>query len=159
MFNTKPADRDTFERHAGRSLGMLLMSAATKAAGKYTAMVPNVCFVPAPPPVTQVPIPFPSFAEVPGTDGAVDKVMMENKEVVVEGSKVPNTSGDVAGTKGGLISGTYGKEAVPKLASSKVFAKGKKVVFLTATTTHNNSNPNAPGLFAVPSQMKVFVGL
>ena len=135
------------------------MPAASKAGGMYVAF-PNVCFIPVPPPVTQVPVPFPSIAQVASTDGAVDKVLIENKETVVEGSKVPNSSGDEAGTKGGVVSGKNMDQVQPKSFSSKVFAKGKKVVMLTAVAANNGSNANMPaGMMAAPSQVKVFVAM
>jgi hypothetical protein len=97
---------------------------------------------------------------VASTNGAVDKVLVENKETVVEGSKVPNSSGDEAGTNGGVTSGVNMGAVEPKSFSSKVFFKGKKAVTLTATTAHNGSNANMPaGAHIVPSQAKVLVGL
>jgi hypothetical protein len=138
---------------------MLKMPAATKKAGMCQGM-PNVCFVPAPPPVTQVPTPFPSIGLLASTDGAIDKVLVEHKETVAEGSKIPNSKGDEAGTKGGVVSGVNSKEVIPKQFSSKVYFKGKKAYFHTAMATHNGSSPNLPlGVCSVPSQAKVFVGM
>ncbi|MFT3775520.1 MAG: DUF4150 domain-containing protein [Minicystis sp.] len=134
-----------------------IFPAASKAGGQYFAM-PDVCFVPAPPPVVQVPVPFPNMAQVASTDGAVDKVLIENKETVVEGSKVPNSSGDEAGTKGGVVSGKNMDQVQPKAFSTKVFAKGKKVVMLTSMSAHNGSSPNIPaGMMVAPSQAKVII--
>jgi hypothetical protein len=100
------------------------------------------------------------MAQVNGCDGTVDKVLMENKEVVVEDSKVSSSSGDEAGTLGGVMSGLNRGEAHFQLYSSKVYAKGKKIVFHTAITTHNGSNPNMPaGAQLSPSQTKVMVGM
>lgn len=136
-----------------------IFPAASKAGGMYFAF-PDVCFVPVPPPVTQVPVPFPNLAQVASTDGAVDKVLLENKETVTEGSKVPNSSGDEAGTKGGVVSGKNMDQVQPKMFSTKVFAKGKKVVMLTSLSAHNGSSANAPGgMMIAPSQVKVIVGI
>lgn len=132
------------------------MPAATKAGGVYMG-VPDVCLTPAPP-APPVPIPYPNIAQVAATNGAVTTVLVENKETVVEGAKVPNSSGDEAGTNGGVTSGTNMGPVEPKVFSSKVFFAGKKAVFLTATTGHNGSNANLPaGAMIAPSQMKVFV--
>lgn len=134
------------------------LPAATKAGGMYFAM-PDVCLTPAPP-APPVPVPYPNIAQVASTNGAVDKVLVENKETVVEGSKVPNSSGDEAGTNGGVTSGVNMGAVEPKMFSSKVFFKGKKAVTLTATTAHNGSNANMPaGAHIVPSQAKVLVGM
>jgi len=107
-----------------------------------------------------VPVPYPNIAQVAATNGAVDKVLIELKETVVEGSKVPNSSGDEAGTNGGVVSGVNMNQVAPKLFSTKVFAKGKKVVFHGALSGHNGSNANMPaGAQIAPSQVKVLVGL
>ena len=122
--------------------------------------MPNVCFIPVPPPVTQVPVPFPSTGLLATTDGAVDKVLIEHKETCVQGSKIPNSKGDEPGVKKGVISQTQSKEVIFKQFSSKVYFRGKKAYFLTAMSTHNGTSPNLPiGAHVAPSQGKVLVGL
>ena len=89
---------------------------------------------------------------------AIDKVVMENKETIVESSKIPSSSGDEAGTLKGLVSSTNMSVVKFKKYSSKVYAKGKKIVFHTAVTAHNGSNANLPvGSHVSPSQSKVVV--
>jgi len=122
----------------------------------YFAM-PDVCLTPAPP-APPIPVPYPNIAQVAATEGAADKVLIENKETVVEGSKVPNSSGDEAGTNGGVTSGVNMNQAQPKNGSSKVYAQGKKIIALTAMVAHNGSSANMPaGTHVAPSQVKVFV--
>lgn len=122
--------------------------------------MPDVCFVKVPPPVNKVPTPFPNMGDWSGADGVADKVMIENKEVVIQTSKIPSSKGDEAGTDGGVVSGVNMKEVLPKKASSKVLVQGKGVVHLTATTSHNGTNANNPvGIHSVPSQGKVLVGM
>jgi hypothetical protein len=107
-----------------------------------------------------VPIPYPNIVQLNGADGTIKKVLMENKETIVESSKVPRSSGDEAGVAKGLISSTNMDKCTFKKYSSKVFAGGKKIVHHTAITGHNGSNPNMPaGCHAVPSQTKVLVAL
>jgi hypothetical protein len=130
--------------------------AITKADGVAMAM-PNVCLVPGPPPV---PTPFPSIARLTGAEETIDAVLIMNKETVVESSKIPSSMGDEAGSGGGVISGVHGDQVVFRSASSKVKAKGKKVVFVTAPSAHNGANANAPmGLVVSTSQSKVLVAL
>jgi hypothetical protein len=137
---------------------MILMPATTKAGGTCFAM-PDVCLTPAPP-APPIPVPYPNTAQWASADGAVSKVLIELKETVVEGSKIPNSSGDEAGTNGGVTSGVNMKEVQPKQYSSKVIAEGKKVVHLTAMTAHNGTSANAPaGVHVAPSQQKVMIGL
>jgi hypothetical protein len=119
---------------------------------------PDVCLTPSAP--SPIPIPYPNIVQVNGCDGAIDKVLMENKETVVEDSKVSSSSGDEAGTAGGVMSGVNRGECHFSLYSSKVYAGGKKIVFHTAITTHNGSSPNMPvGVQVSPSQILVIVGL
>lgn len=134
------------------------LPASSTAGGIYFAF-PDVCLTPAPP-GPPVPVPYPNTAQVAATTGAVDKVLIELRPTVVEGSKVPNSSGDEAGTNGGVTSGTTMGPVQPKTASSKVFAAGKKVVFVTAVSGHNGTSANAPmGAQIAPSQTKVLVGM
>jgi hypothetical protein len=133
-----------------------MMPASSKKGGTYFAM-PDVCLTPAPP-GSPVPVPYPNVAQVALTNGASTKVLIEHKETVVEGSKVPSSTGDEAGSSGGVSSGTNMGPVEPKQFSSKVFAEGKKVVFLTSTSAHNGSSPNQPlGRQVAPSQMRVLV--
>lgn len=135
-----------------------MLPASTKAGGVYFAM-PDVCLTPAPP-APPVPVPYPNTAQVASCNGTVSKVVIENKETVVEGSKVPNSSGDEAGTNGGVVSGVNRGPVEPKQFSSKVFFGGKKATFVTAMAGHNGQNANMPaGAQIAPSQSKVLVGL
>ncbi len=130
------------------------MPAATKKGGAVTGG-PDVCKTPPAPPV---PAPYPNLGKVGSSDKAISKVVMQNKETVVESSKIPNSSGDEAGTLKGLVSQTNMSKIKFKKYSSKVYAKGKKIVFHTAATAHNGNNSNAPvGAHASPSQTKVLV--
>ncbi len=130
------------------------MPAASKKGGK-AAGGPDVCKTPPAPPV---PAPYPNMADVGGTDDTIDKVVMENKDTVVQSSVIPNSKGDEPGTLKGLISSTGHDQVKFAKYSSKVYAKGKKIVFHTAPTKHNGSNANAPvGVHAKPSQTKVLV--
>lgn len=134
----------------------VLLPASSKAGGTCFAM-PDVCLTPAPP-GPPVPVPYPNTAQVASTNGAVEKVLIENKETVAEGAKMPRSSGDEAGTNGGVSSGVNMGPVEPKVFSSKVFLDGKKAVFLTSRTGHNGTSANMPaGMQVAPSQAKVFV--
>jgi hypothetical protein len=86
------------------------------------------------------------------------KVLIENKESVVEMSEIPSSKGDQGGSLGGVVSGTVGDKVIFQKGSSKVFFEGKGAVFHTAPTSHNGANANLPGgVHGTPSQSKVFV--
>ena len=130
------------------------MPASSKKGGTAVGN-PNVCKTPPSPPV---PVPYPSIGQVGSADKAIDVVLLENKATVVESSKIPRSSGDEAGTLKGLVSSTNMDCVKFKKYSSKVYAKGKKIVFHTAATAHNGSNANLPvGAHVAPSQTKVVV--
>lgn len=117
---------------------------------------PDVCNVPSP--AGPVPTPFPNFGMVANATGTIAKVLIENMDSVVVGSKIPNSTGDEGGVGGGVVSGVVAGPITFMKGSTKVFAKGKPMVTLTATTAHNGSSPNMPvGNVMAPSQAKVLV--
>jgi hypothetical protein len=109
------------------------------------------------PPAPPVPTPFPSLGDASGADGTIDAVLLEKKPAIVLSSKIPNTKGDEASNKKGLVSSTNLKEVEFKVGSSKVYAKGKKMVPVTALTTQNKAN--AVGNLVSVDQQKVFISL
>jgi hypothetical protein len=133
-----------------------MLPVSTKAGGVCLGF-PDVCLVPAPP-APPVPTPFPNIGQCRDADGTVDTVLIQNKEVIVESSRIPMSSGDEPGVAGGVVSGVNLGPVTFKTASSKVYAKGKRVVMLTATSAHNGQNANMPaGSQVAPSQAKVTV--
>ncbi|EYF07312.1 PAAR-like domain-containing protein [Chondromyces apiculatus] len=133
-----------------------MVPAATKAGGMCLG-VPDVCLTPAPP-APPVPVPYPNLAQMAAANNAVTTVLIENKETVAEGARIPNSSGDEAGVNGGVTSGTFMGPVEPKTFSSKVYFAGRKAVMLTAVTGHNGTSANMPaGVHLVPSQAKVLV--
>jgi len=106
-----------------------------------------------------MPTPFTNTGECAAATGTIDAVLVERQPVIVQSSRIPLSSGDEPGIAGGVVSGANLGEITFKTASSKVRAKGKRVVFLTSQTAHNGSNANAPvGSVQTKSQSKVLVG-
>jgi len=128
---------------------------STKASGTCFAF-PNVCLVPATP--NPIPTPLPNVGLCIDAVDAVSEVLIESRAVIVETSSIPRSSGDEAGTGGGVMSGTFMGVVKFKTASRKVIACGKRVVLLGATTAHNGESPNAMGTQNSPSQGKVLAG-
>ena len=133
-----------------------MIPVSTKAGGTCLGF-PDVCLVPSAP--SPIPTPFPNNAQCSDAQGTIDAVLVQNKEVLVETSSIPMSSGDEAGTGGGVMSGTFMGVVKFKTASSKIYAKGKRVILLGAVTAHNGDNANMPaGQQVAPSQGKVFAG-
>ena len=137
-----------------------MMPASTKAGGQCLAF-PDVCKTPAPP-APFVPIPYPNIAMAnqanPGT--CTKKVKIQNQPALQKGSEIPMSSGDEAGSIGGMISSQIKGPCKFKRASAKVKFEGKAAAYVTCTTGQNGSNANMPaGAQIAPSQTKVLVGM
>jgi hypothetical protein len=129
--------------------------AASTANGQCFAM-PDVCNVPSP--AGPIPTPFPNMGMCATATETALTVLIENMPAIVLGSKIPMSSGDEAGVAGGIVSGLVVGQITVVQGSSKVFAKGKPMAFLTAKTVHNGTPPNAPlGNIVAPSQAKVII--
>ena len=132
-----------------------MLPASTKGGGQCFAM-PDVCKTPTP--GGPVPIPYPNIGMVNQAKKTAKKVKFCGKEVVTKKSEISRSSGDEAGTAGGVVSSKNMDKITYKKASSKVKAQGQAVCHLTSTTGHNGSNANMPaGAQVAPSQTKVLV--
>lgn len=135
-----------------------MMFASTKAGGQCMG-APDVCKVPAPP-APPVPTPFPNIAMPMQASGGscTKKVKIGKKPVLTMKSKIPRSSGDEAGTLGGMISNVNMGPAKFKKGSGKVKFEGQKAVYHTGMLGQNGNNANVPaGSQIAPSQVKVRV--
>lgn len=129
--------------------------AASTAAGQCFAM-PDVCNVPSP--AGPIPTPFPNLGMCATATETVPTVLIQNMPSLVLGSKISMSSGDEGGVGGGVVSGSVAGPITVVQGSSKVFAKGKPMAFLTGKTVHNGTPPNAPlGNLVAPSQATVLI--
>lgn len=134
-----------------------MLPASTTGGGQCLAM-PDVCKTPAPPSPSPVPVPYPNIGMCNQAAKAAAKVKFAGKPVLTLKSEISRSSGDEAGTLGGVVSNRNMDKVVFKKGSSKVKVEGQKVVHLTSTTGHNGSNANMPaGAQIAPSQVKVLV--
>lgn len=121
---------------------------------------PDVCKVPAPPPVNTVPTPFPNVAQCPSalpfTCSMIVKVL--NQPVLLASSVIPNSDGDQAGAAGGVTSGMIAGPVQYRTGSMRVKVEGMMPVTVLHPTGHNGVSANAPaGAQVVPSQFTVLV--
>ena len=100
---------------------------------------PNICLTPAGP--AQVPIPYPSIAQLSDAKDVSENVTAGGKGIILKGkSKVNSTSGDEAGTGKGVPSGTQGGKCTFTQGSSSVKVNGKSVVRMGDPTQQNGTN-------------------
>jgi hypothetical protein len=135
-----------------------MMPASNKAGGTCLAF-PDVCKTPAPP-APFVPIPYPNTAQLsmanPST--CTRKVKIGAMPVVTTKTEVPMSSGDEAGSIGGMVSSMIKGAVKFKKGSSKVKFEGTPGCYIGSMTGQNGSNANMPaGAQIAPSQTKVLI--
>lgn len=115
---------------------------------------PDVCNVPGSPPV---PTPFPNIAMGNMANGGTcsSKVLVNNGSAMKLNSEISSTSGDEAGSAGGLVSGMIKGAAKITQGSPKVMIDGVGAGRLTSMTSHNGASPNTVGTILAPSQTRV----
>ena len=136
----------------------MTFSVTTKQGGQCMAQAPDTCKVPTP--AGPVPTPFPNMADTAQADAGkcTKKVKCVKKPVLHKNSEIPMSSGDEAGSAGGVVSGKIKGEVLFRKFSAKVKVEGNGLIYQTCTTSHNGKSPNCPmGMQAAPSQGKVKV--
>lgn len=132
-----------------------MLPASTNGGGACNNTPPDVCNTPSP--NGPVPIPYPNIAQCPMAINTAISVMFSQRPVIHKMSEIPLSSGDEAGTAGGVKSGVFIQKTTFLMGASKVFVEGQPVVLHSANTAHNGANFNIPGVQAAPSQVKVLV--
>jgi len=131
----------------------------TKAGGMCMA-APDVCKTPSP--AGPVPIPYPNIANCNQATATTcgQKVKVQGMAPFHKGTEIPMSSGDEAGSAGGVMSGKIKGETTFVKFSSKVKIEGQYAVYQTCTTAQNGKNANAQGGAQLdPSQTKVKVSM
>lgn len=116
---------------------------------------PDVCLTPAPP-GPPVPIPYPNIAQLDqatgtSTSGGGLKIGPSGLPAVLMGSRVSVSSGDEAGSAGGVTSGTIKGACEVTGASGSVLYNGKGIARFLDTTKQNNNNADGMLLSAFPT--------
>lgn len=116
---------------------------------------PNVCKTPTP--GGPIPIPYPSIGQLSATQDPSADVKAGTKPVVTIASKISSTTGDAAGTLGGVKSSpvSFGGPVKFTQGSGTVFANGNAIVRMGDPTDQNNGNAVGIVLGGFP---KVMVG-
>ena len=112
---------------------------AHKGSGGMSMAFPDVCKTPAPP-AGPIPIPYPNIAQASDTSGGPTKVTTDGEMPMVKGAKYSKSSGDEAGSVGGVVSNVNKGEAEFMMYSFDVKFEGKNVCRLGDPLFHNKKN-------------------
>lgn len=111
---------------------------AHKGSGGISIAFPDVCKTPTP--AGPVPIPYPNIAMASDTSKGPKKVKTDKKMPMTKTAKYSKSSGDEAGTAGGVISSKNMGEAEFLLYSFDVKFEGKNVCRMGDMMWHNKKN-------------------
>jgi Domain of unknown function (DUF4150) len=104
---------------------------------------PDVCKTPSP--AGPIPIPYPNIAQSSDTSQGSQTVKMDGNPIMLKESVFSTSTGDEAGSAGGVASNTTKGKAEFKLYSFDVKVDGKNVCRLTDIMVLNElSSPNTP---------------
>jgi len=109
-----------------------------KQSGGMSLVFPDVCKTPTP--GGPVPIPYPNTGKASDTSSGTKKVKVDGQMAMVKGAKYSTSTGDEAGSVGGVISGVTKGVCEFMLYSFDVKFEGKNVCRLGDMLLHNKKN-------------------
>lgn len=120
------------------TVGVNKMSVVTKDSQGTTVAFPDVCKTPSP--AGPVPIPYPNIARSADTAQGSSTVTVEGSPVCLKDSHFSTSTGDEAGTAGGVASGKTKGKAEFVNYSFDVKIEGKNVGRALDLMLHNDKN-------------------
>jgi len=142
----------------GVTVGVNNLSVVHKDSGGVTIAFPDVCKTPAPP-AGPIPIPYPNIAKSSDTDKGSKKVKCDGNPVCLKDSNFSTSTGDEAGSVGGVASSkTKGKAEFVNFSFDVKF-EGKNVSRALDLMLHNDKNTPPfplmqPPVIAIPQDEK-----
>lgn len=121
------------------SVGVNMLSIVNADTNGTTIAFPDVCKTPAPP-APPVPIPYPNIAQSRDTAKGTKKVKVEGKPVCVKDSNFSMSTGDEAGSLGGVASNKFKGKAEFVNSSFDVKFEGKNATRTFDLMLHNQKN-------------------
>jgi hypothetical protein len=112
---------------------------AHKGSGGLSIVFPDVCKTPAPP-AGPIPIPYPNIGKSSDTSKGAKKVKTDGKMPMVKGAKYSMSTGDEAGSVGGVVSSKTKGECEYMMYSFDVKFEGKNVCRMGDPLFHNKKN-------------------
>lgn len=111
---------------------------AHKGSGGMSMVFPDVCLTQCGKPV--IPIPYPNIGKAADTDKGAKSVTVDGEMPMVKGAVYSKSTGDEAGRKKGVASGTIQGECEFMMYSFDVKFEGKNVCRLGDPLFHNKKN-------------------
>jgi hypothetical protein len=139
------------------TVGVNFLSVVHASSNGTSIAFPDVCKTPTP--AGPVPIPYPNIAQSSNTAQGTKKVKCDGQSTCVKDSNFSMSSGDEAGSAGGVVSGKIKGKAEFVLFSFDVKFEGKNVCRAFDIMLHNDKNtPPFPVLqgpvVAIPSPVQ-----
>ncbi len=120
------------------TVGVNFLSVVHKASSGTSIAFPDVCKTPSP--AGPIPIPYPNIAMSSDTDKGTKKVKCDGESTCVKDSNFKMSTGDEAGSAGGVASSKTKGKAEFVLGSMDVKFEGKDVVRAFDIMLHNDKN-------------------
>ena len=120
------------------TVGVNFLSVVHKASNGVTIAFPDVCKTPTP--AGPIPIPYPNIAMSSDTAKGTKKVKCDGQSTCVKDSNFKMSTGDEAGSAGGVVSGKIKGKAEFVLFSFDVKFEGKNVPRAFDIMLHNDKN-------------------
>ncbi len=109
-----------------------------KGSGGMSIAFPDVCKTPTP--AGPIPIPYPNIGMASDTSGGPTSVKADGQMVMVKGAKYMMSTGDEAGSVGGVMSGVIKGECEFMMYSFDVKIDGKNACRMGDPLFHNKKN-------------------
>jgi hypothetical protein len=120
------------------TVGVNSLSVVHQSSNGVTIAFPDVCKTPSP--AGPIPIPYPNIAKSSDTASGTSKVKCDGNPVCVKDSNFSMSTGDEAGTAGGVASSKFKGKAEFVLFSMDVKFEGKNVCRAFDIMLHNDKN-------------------
>lgn len=120
------------------TVGVNFMSVVHQASNGVTIAFPDVCKTPSP--AGPIPIPYPNIAQSSDTAQGTQKVKCDGNAICVKDSNFKMSTGDEAGSAGGVVSSKIKGKAEFVNFSFDVQAEGKNVARAFDLMLHNDKN-------------------
>jgi uncharacterized Zn-binding protein involved in type VI secretion len=114
------------------------MGISHKGSGAKSVVFPDVCKTPSP--GGPIPIPYPNLAESSNLAQGTTTVKIEGQMAAIQGCSYATSTGDEAGSAGGVVSSKFKGKAEFILYSFDVKLDGKNACRMGDMMTHNDKN-------------------